>query len=251
MGPSQLNNQMISAARSTATPGPGPHELSELGKGVPLHQIPADCRLYIVEFKGGRTDLFYASLNPSEAALESIQPGDLVIVEADRGKDLGKVVHNHISIDEVKKFQNQQVELILNQVNNNSNPAASSPLAIHSALASNSIGPSPNGDSQPNPANISRLTKEIHPKKIFGKASHAEVESLQLKMEEEQKALSLCRSKALQRGLKMEITAAEWQWDRRKLTFFFIADKRVDFRDLVKDLFRTWKTRIWMCSVNP
>lgn len=102
-----------------------------------------------------------------------------------------------------------------------------------------------------------------------------EVESLQTKMEEERKALSLCRSKALQRGLKMEITAAEWQWDRRKLTFFFIADKRVDFRDLVKDLFRTWKTRIWsvlfsyfltqkkeldfffsmrgrrMCSVNP
>ncbi|KNZ61356.1 hypothetical protein VP01_1412g3 [Puccinia sorghi] len=250
MGPSQLNNQIMPAARSTTTPGPGPHELSELGKGVPLHQMPVDCRLYIVEFKGGRTDLFYVSLNPSEAALESIQVGDLVIVEADRGKDLGKVVHNHISIEEVKKFQNQQVELILNQVNN-TNPAASSPLAIHSALASNGVGPPPNGDSQPNPANMSRLTKEIHPKKIFGKASTMEVESLQTKMEEERKALSLCRSKALQRGLKMEITAAEWQWDRRKLTFFFIADKRVDFRDLVKDLFRTWKTRIWMCSVNP
>lgn len=65
------------------------------------------------------------------------------------------------------------------------------------------------------------------------------------KAQDEAKALALCRSKALQRGLKMDITSAEWQWDRRKLTFFFIADKRIDFRDLVKDLFRTWKTRIW------
>ncbi|KAA1073984.1 hypothetical protein PGTUg99_028587 [Puccinia graminis f. sp. tritici] len=256
---SQFNNQMISSPRSSTTPGPGPNELSELGKGVPLHQIPRDCRLYIVEFKGGRTDLFYLSLDPSEA-VESVQKGDLVIVEADRGKDLGKVVHDQISIDEVNKFQNHQLELMLNQVNN---PAASSPVAIHSAIPTNglsgSIAPGPpppaNGDlnpqAQPNPANLTRLTKEIHPKRIYGKASASDVQSLHQKMEEERKALSLCRSKALQRGLKMEITSAEWQWDRRKLTFFFIADKRIDFRDLVKDLFRTWKTRIWMCSVNP
>ena len=44
----------------------------------------------------------------------------------------------------------------------------------------------------------------------------------------------------------MEITDAEWQWDRRKLTFFYLADQRVDFRELVRELFRLYKTRIWM-----
>ncbi|KAI7935464.1 hypothetical protein MJO28_016335 [Puccinia striiformis f. sp. tritici] len=256
------HHQMTSSPRSSTTPGPGPNELSELGKGIPLHQLPSDCKLYIVEFKGGRTDLFYLSIHPNNNhhhQESQIQKGDLVIVEADRGKDLGKVVLDHISIDEVKKFQNQQVEIILNQVNNNSlHHHPSSPMTTHSNLAiSNPAVLSMNGEnpqnqsSVPNPANISRLTKEIHPKRIYGKATPQDIQGLHSKIEEEKKALSLCRSKALQRGLKMEITSAEWQWDRRKLTFFFIADKRIDFRDLVKDLFRTWKTRIWMCSVNP
>jgi hypothetical protein len=36
--------------------------------------------------------------------------------------------------------------------------------------------------------------------------------------------------------------------DRRKLTFYFVADRRIDFRDLVKELFKIYKTRIWLCS---
>jgi cell fate regulator YaaT (PSP1 superfamily) len=38
--------------------------------------------------------------------------------------------------------------------------------------------------------------------------------------------------------------------DRRKLTFFFVAEKRIDFRELVRDLFKIYKTRIWMCAVE-
>lgn len=34
--------------------------------------------------------------------------------------------------------------------------------------------------------------------------------------------------------------------DRRKLTFYFVAEKRVDFRELVRELFKLYKTRIWM-----
>ena len=34
--------------------------------------------------------------------------------------------------------------------------------------------------------------------------------------------------------------------DRRKLTFYFVAERRVDFRELVRDLFKIYKTRIWM-----
>lgn len=34
--------------------------------------------------------------------------------------------------------------------------------------------------------------------------------------------------------------------DRRKLTFYFTAERRVDFRELVRELFKVYKTRIWM-----
>jgi cell fate regulator YaaT (PSP1 superfamily) len=34
--------------------------------------------------------------------------------------------------------------------------------------------------------------------------------------------------------------------DRRKLTFYFNAEKRIDFRELVRELFKIYKTRIWM-----
>ena len=36
--------------------------------------------------------------------------------------------------------------------------------------------------------------------------------------------------------------------DRRRLTFFYVADRRIDFRNLVKDLFRLYKTRIWLVA---
>ncbi len=45
-------------------------------------------------------------------------------------------------------------------------------------------------------------------------------------------------------NLAMKICDAEWQWDRKKLTIFFTADKRVDFRALVRDLAGSFRTRI-------
>ena len=58
------------------------------------------------------------------------------------------------------------------------------------------------------------------------------------KRQDEDKALSLCQMKVKQRKLPMEVIDAEYQWDRRKLTFYFIAEKRIDFRELVRELFR-------------
>jgi len=50
----------------------------------------------------------------------------------------------------------------------------------------------------------------------------------------------VARRKATERvkahGLVMKLSDAEWQWDRKKLTFYFTAEKRVDFRNLVRDL---------------
>lgn len=51
-------------------------------------------------------------------------------------------------------------------------------------------------------------------------------------------------------GLKMKITEAEWQFDRNKLLLYFTADRRVDFRELVRDLARTFRTRIELRQIG-
>ena len=51
-------------------------------------------------------------------------------------------------------------------------------------------------------------------------------------------------------ALDMKISDAEWQWDRKKLTVYFTADKRVDFRDLVRDLASLFRTRIELRQIG-
>ena len=51
-------------------------------------------------------------------------------------------------------------------------------------------------------------------------------------------------------GLGMKVSDAEWQWDRKKLTVFFTADKRVDFRALVRDLAALFRTRIELQQIG-
>ncbi len=50
--------------------------------------------------------------------------------------------------------------------------------------------------------------------------------------------------------LSMKVTDAEWQWDRKKLTVYFTADKRVDFRALVRDLASLFRTRIELRQIG-
>ncbi|KAJ7227659.1 PSP1 C-terminal conserved region-domain-containing protein [Mycena rebaudengoi] len=80
--------------------------------------------------------------------------------------------------------------------------------------------------------------KEISPKMIYGKAGAGEAALLVAKMQDEMKALALCQTKVRAKKLPMEVVDAEYQWDRRKLTFYFVAEKRIDFRELVRELFR-------------
>jgi cell fate regulator YaaT (PSP1 superfamily) len=51
-------------------------------------------------------------------------------------------------------------------------------------------------------------------------------------------------------GLVMKLSDAEWQWDRKKLTFYFTAEKRVDFRNLVRDLAALFRTRIELKQIG-
>ena len=48
----------------------------------------------------------------------------------------------------------------------------------------------------------------------------------------------------------MVILDSEFQFDRHKLTYFFEANRRIDFRELVNELFGLYKTRIWMQQVD-
>lgn len=62
------------------------------------------------------------------------------------------------------------------------------------------------------------------------------------------------RRKAMERvranALVMKVSDAEWQWDRKKLTFYFTAERRVDFRTLVRELAATFRTRIELKQIG-
>jgi len=64
----------------------------------------------------------------------------------------------------------------------------------------------------------------------------------------------LARRRAMERvkanNLLMKLSDAEWQWDRRKLTIYFTAEKRVDFRNLVRDLAALFRTRIELKQIG-
>lgn len=127
--------------------------INDLGKGVPLHAVPSSCPLYIVEFKAGRTDLFYAT----DPTLD-IRTGDLVIVEADRGKDLGKVVNDSITLAEVEAFQKQQQQ---QQQQSSHVGYAETPTSPGEQAALSTGG---------------GTKKEINPKMIYGKAGKQEAQ---------------------------------------------------------------------------
>ncbi|MBA3659908.1 MAG: hypothetical protein H0W67_09945 [Gemmatimonadales bacterium] len=63
-----------------------------------------------------------------------------------------------------------------------------------------------------------------------------------------------CRQKVIQRvrahELLMKVSDCEWQWDRSKLTIYFTAEKRVDFRSLVRDLASLFRTRIELRQIG-
>ena len=66
----------------------------------------------------------------------------------------------------------------------------------------------------------------------------------------EEDARRQAAEKVRQHKLEMKVSDAEWQWDRSKLTLFFTAEKRVDFRALVRDLAALFRTRIELRQIG-
>ncbi len=147
-----------------------------------------------VSFKGNRREYYVAE--------QDIGISDYVIVEADRGEDLGRVT-------------------------------------AAGAVAERKCSGCSTGCSAPVPE-----------RRILRGARPDEVQHAVALRADEPRVRRITREKVLQYGLKMKVSEAEWQHDRNKLTIYFTAERRVDFRELVRDLARTFRTRIELKQIG-
>jgi len=147
-----------------------------------------------VGFKGNRKDYF------TVRDLD-LNPGERVIVEVDRGQDLGTV------------------------------------LALGAVAERTCSGST--GCGTPTPSH-----------RILRPAESREIGALAELRKDEERVRTLTRKKVSEHGLRMKVTDAEWQFDRRKLTIYFTADRRVDFRELVRELARDFSTRIELRQIG-
>ena len=156
-----------------------------------------------VRFKGTRKAYFVWEDDSDPLHLK-----EPVIVEVERGRDLGRV--SAVGETAAKKC---------------------------SGCTSCAVGAETSPDSGPLKPVVRRATVEDC-------KTHQE-----LRMGEEE-----VRQKVIQRAraheLMMKISDTEWQWDRNKLTIYFTADKRVDFRALVRDLASLFRTRIELRQIG-
>jgi cell fate regulator YaaT (PSP1 superfamily) len=153
-----------------------------------------------VRFKGNRREYFtWQSADP-------VHVDDAVIVEVERGQDLGRVA----SLGEV------------------------------AAKKCERCGACGGKDA----------AEATAPKSILRLASKEDVKVASDLRENEEEVRRTVRDRVRQHTLPMKVSDAEWQWDRRKLTIYFTAEQRVDFRALVRDLAGLFRTRIELRQIG-
>jgi cell fate regulator YaaT (PSP1 superfamily) len=91
-------------------------------------------------------------------------------------------------------------------------------------------------------------TKEI--KKVLRKATDEDLRLREQNMDLEAEAHAHCLERIMARGLPMKLVYTEMTLDRRRIVFYFTADGRIDFRELVKDLAAKFRTRIEMRQIG-
>ena len=93
--------------------------------------------------------------------------------------------------------------------------------------------------------------KVVQPLKSVIRMASKEDEEVELKNHEKEKeAFRICKEKIRKHGLQMKLIDAEFTFDNNKVLFYFTADGRIDFRELVKDLASVFKTRIELRQVG-
>ena len=85
---------------------------------------------------------------------------------------------------------------------------------------------------------------------ILRKAESEDLLKYEEKREKERDAYSICTEKVEKHKLEMNLVEAEYSFDGKKLIFYFTADGRVDFRDLVKELASIFRTRIELRQIG-
>ena len=94
----------------------------------------------------------------------------------------------------------------------------------------------------------SKLTTPL--KKVIRIASKEDMESLKKFKSKEPEALKTCKDKIKKYKLDMNLIDVEYKFDGSKILFYFTADGRIDFRELVKDLASVFKTRIELRQIG-
>ncbi len=93
--------------------------------------------------------------------------------------------------------------------------------------------------------------KVVQPlKPVIRIATDDDEQVLEKNKETEAEAYVICKEKIAKHGLDMKLVAAEYTFDNNKLLFYFTADGRIDFRELVKDLASVFRTRIELRQIG-
>jgi cell fate regulator YaaT (PSP1 superfamily) len=87
-------------------------------------------------------------------------------------------------------------------------------------------------------------------KDILRTATPEDIKRVEKNREKEKEAMKICKEKIQKHGLEMKLVDAEYTFDNNKLLFYFTADGRVDFRELVKDLASVFRTRIELRQIG-
>jgi len=87
-------------------------------------------------------------------------------------------------------------------------------------------------------------------KSIIRKANREDLKKWELIKQEEIEALNLCREKIKKYNLPMKLVYAKYLFDKSRIIFYFISSQRVDFRELVKDLVKTFKTKVELRQIG-
>lgn len=93
--------------------------------------------------------------------------------------------------------------------------------------------------------------KVIQPlKPVIRVATDADERVIEKNRKKEKEAFKICKEKIIKHELEMKLVEAEYTFDNNKLLFYFTADGRIDFRELVKDLAAVFRTRIELRQIG-
>jgi cell fate regulator YaaT (PSP1 superfamily) len=99
-------------------------------------------------------------------------------------------------------------------------------------------------------ASLKGIEDENALKKILRKPNPQDLTRYEENRALERDAFGVCKEKIEHHHLNMKLVDVEYQYDRNKLTFYFTAERRVDFRELVKDLASVYRTRIELRQIG-